>query len=246
MKNFLAKSACALALVSFAGTAHAASYKEVEVTDGGSIVGSVSAGGAEAESKSYTISKDPDICGEGTRTVDFVRVNDAGMLQDSVVFLEKVKEGKPFPEEIKTLTLTQEGCEFSPAMAVIANLGELTAINSDATLHNIHTYELIGKARRTLMNVSQPNAGDTVTKEIKLRKGNGMKVECDAHDFMHSFVYVAKNPYYSVVDENGHFEITDVPAGTYDIMVWHGLLGEIEGGEVTVDANGEVTFDLSY
>ena len=48
------------------------------------------------------------------------------------------------------------------------------------------------------------------------------------------------------VSYSGNFEIGDVPAGTYDIMVWHGLLGEIEGGEVTVDANGEVTFDMSY
>jgi len=245
MKNFLAKSACTIAMMGFVGTAHAAAYSEIEVTDGGSTVGSISAGEAVSESKTYTISKDTDICGEGTRTVDFVRVNE-GMLQDAVVFLEKVKEGKPFPEEIMTLTLTQEACEFAPTLGVIANLGELTAINSDHTLHNIHSYELIGKARRTLMNVSQPNAGDTVTKTIKLRKGNGMKIECDAHDFMHSFVYVAKNPYFSVVDENGNFEITDVPAGTYTIMVWHGKLGEIEGGEVTVDANGEVTFDMSY
>lgn len=245
MMNFLAKSVCAIALTGFATTATAAKYAEVEVTDGGTIVGSVSAGGAESESKSYTISKDPDICGEGTRTVDFVRVNE-GMLQDAVVFLSDIDEGKAFPEEIKTLTLSQEGCEFSPALGVIANLGELTAINSDHTLHNIHTYELIGSARRTLMNVSQPSAGDTVTKSVKLRKGNGIKVECDAHDFMHSFVYVAKNPYYSVVDENGAFSITDVPAGTYEIMVWHGLLGEVEGGEVTVDANGEVSFDLTY
>lgn len=245
MKNFLAKSACTIAMMGFVGTAHAAAYSEIEVTDGGTIVGSISAGEAVSESKTYTISKDTDICGEGTRTVDFVRVNE-GMLQDAVVFLEKVKEGKSFPEEIMTLTLTQEACEFAPALGVIANLGELTAINSDHTLHNIHTYELIGNARRTVMNVSQPEAGDTVTKGIKLRKGNGMKIECDAHDFMHSFVYVAKNPYYSVVDENGSFEITDVPAGTYAIMVWHGKLGEIEGGEVTVDANGEVTFDMSY
>lgn len=245
MNNFLTKTAFAVALLGFVGTAHAAAYKEVEVTDGGTIVGSVSAGGAEAESKSYTISKDPEICGEGTRTVNFVEVNEAGMLMNSVVFLEKVGEGKPFDPAIMELTLTQEACEFGPELGVMANLGELTAINSDHTLHNIHTYELIGNARRTVMNVSQPNEGDVVTKAIKLRKGNGMKVECDAHDFMHSFVYVAKNPYYSVVDETGHFEIDDVPAGTYTIMVWHGMLGEIEG-EVTVEANGEVTYDMSY
>lgn len=245
MKNILTKTLCVAVLLGMAGSANAAKYKEIEVTDGGSIVGSVSAGGAAAESKSYTISKDPDICGEGTREVNFVRVND-GMLQDAVVFLEKVKEGKAFPEELATLVLKQEKCEFSPALGVISNGGSLTAINSDHTLHNIHVYELIGKARRTVMNVSQPNAGDEVTKEIKLRKGNGMKVECDAHDFMHSFVYVAKNPYFSVVDENGAFSIGDIPAGTYKISVWHGLLGEIEGGEVEVSASGEVTFDLSY
>jgi Polysaccharide lyase family 4, domain II len=245
MKKILTRSACLIALLGFASVADAAKYKEIEVTDGGTIVGQVSAGDEAPLTKSYTISKDPEICGEGTREVDFVRVKD-GMLQDAVVFLEKVKEGKAFAPENLSLTLTQKGCEFSPRLGVMANKGELTALNSDNTLHNIHTYEIIGKARRTVMNVSQPNQGDTVTKKIKLRKGNGMKIECDAHDFMHSFVYIAKNPYFSVVDENGRFEIGDVPAGTYNITVWHGALGEVEGGEVTVAANGEVTFDLSY
>lgn len=245
MKKFVTTTVCAAAILGMASVANAAKYSEIDVTDGGSIVGSVSAGEAQSETKSYTISKDPEICGEGTRDVNFVRVND-GMLQDAVVFLEKVKEGKAFPPELATLTLTQEKCEFSPALGVISNKGEMTAINSDHTLHNIHVYELIGKARRTVLNVSQPNAGDVVTKEIKVRKGNGLKVECDAHDFMHSFVFVAKNPYYAVVDDNGGFAIGDIPAGKYKITVWHGLLGEVEGGEVEVTASGETKFDLSY
>lgn len=245
MKKMATKGALLATLLGMAGAVNAASYKEIDVTDGGSIVGRVSAGSNAAESKSYTISKDPEICGEGTREVNFVRVN-GGMLQDAVVFLSKVKEGKAFPPELAALTLNQEKCEFLPALGIMANKGELTAINSDHTLHNIHTYEQIGKARRTVMNVSQPNAGDTVTKEIKLRKGNGMKVECDAHDFMHSFVFVAKNPYFAVVDENGGYSIADVPAGKYKVVVWHGFLGEIKGGEIEVAAGGETSLDLSY
>lgn len=245
MTDLLFKTACAAAFLGMAGLANAASYKEVNVTDGGTLDGSVSAGDAEPEAKTFTISKDPNICGEGTRVVDFVRVND-GMLLDAVVFLEKVKEGKAFPPELASLTLNQERCQFSPVLSVMSNEGELTAVNADATLHNIHTYELIGKARRTVLNVSQPNQGDEVTKEVKLRKGNGMKVECDAHDFMHSFVFVAKNPYFSVVDENGNFSIGDIPAGKYDVVVWHGFLGEIEAGEVEVGAGGEVSLELSY
>ena len=234
MKNLLKKSAAAFAMLGMASTASAGGYDEIEVVDGGSFIGTVAAGENETDFRSYTISKDPDVCGEGLREVNFVEVNEAGMLMNAVVFLNDVDEGKAFPEELMTLTL------------VMANTGDLTAINSDHTLHNIHTYELIGSARRTVMNVSQPEQGDTVTKQIKLRRGNGMKVECDAHDFMHSFVYVAKNPYFSVVDENGAFSIGDIPAGTYEVMMWHGFLGEIEVGEITVEANGEVSMDLSY
>ena len=140
----------------------------------------------------------------------------------------------------------QEKCRFEPFLGIMVNKGELTAINKDATLHNIHTYELIGKARRTVFNVSQPEAGDTFTKTIKLRKGAGMKVDCAAHDFMHGFVFVARNPYFAVVDENGEFEIGDIPPGKYKIKVWHGQLGELKGGKVEVSAGGVATVDFSY
>jgi len=233
------------AMIGLASTAQAGKYKAIDVTDGGSISGSVLSGDAVAETKSYTISKDPNICGEGTRDVNFVRIND-GKLLDAVVFLEKVKTGKPFADEVASLEIDQKGCAFSPLLGVIENKGELTALNQDPTLHNIHVYEQIGKARRTLMNVSQPNQGDSVTKVIKVRKGNGLKIECDAHDFMHAFVFVAKNPYYAVVDENGAFSIGDIPAGTYKVSVWHGKLGQIAGGEVVVTAGGDTSIDLSY
>ena len=245
MRKFIVMSACAVAMLSLTATANAASYKEIAVSGGGSIVGMVAAGANAAQTKTFTISKDPEICGEGTREVPFVRVNGDALL-DAVVFLYKVKQGKAFPEDLHSLTLTQEKCEFSPFLSVMANGGELTAVNHDHTLHKIHTYELIGKARRTVFNVSQPTAGDTFTKTIKLRRGNGIKIECDAHDFMHGFVFVARNPYFAVVDDNGGFEIGDIPPGTYKIRVWHGQLGEIKGGKVEVTEGGVTTVELSY
>ncbi len=245
MTNILMKSAVALAMLGLATTAGAKGYKEVDVANGGALAGTVAAGSAQPDTRDYTISKDPAVCGTGTRQVPFVQIND-GKLMNAVVFLKDVKEGKAFDPDSINLTLNQKGCAFSPAMGVMANLGELTAINDDATLHNIHTYEIIGKARRTVMNVSQPNKGDVVTKKVKLRRGDGMKIECDAHDFMHGFVFVARNPYYSVVDENGAFSIEGIPAGTYKVVIWHGFLGEVDAGEVTIDAGGQVSMDLTY
>jgi hypothetical protein len=246
MKNLLTKSAIAIAMLGLATAASAKGYKEVEVTNGGSFVGTVSAGDNTADTRTYTISKDPEICGEGSREVPFIELGEAGMLINSVVFLSNIEQGKPMPEELMKLTLDQKNCEFSPALGVMANLGELTAINSDHTLHNIHSYELIGKARKTVINVSQPKQGDVLTKKIKLRRGNGMKIECDAHDFMHSFVYVAKTPYFSVVGADGKFSIADIPAGEYKAVIWHGFLGEKKVGKITVEAGGEVSMELSY
>jgi hypothetical protein len=62
---------------------------------------------------------------------------------------------------------------------------------------------------------------------------------------MHSFVFVAKNPYYAVVDNSGHFSIDNVPPGKYTIKAWHGKLKE-QKGKVTVSANGTVTFDFDF
>ncbi len=245
MKKIMTGMVCAAAMVSFASVAQAAKYKEVDVKGGGSISGMVVAGSAAAKAKSYTISKDPQICGDGSREVPLVEINN-GVVKNAVVYLSKVKEGKAFPDALKNVKLDQKGCAFMPAFSVMANGGKLTAVNSDSTLHNIHTYELIGKARRTVMNVSQPNKGDSVTKKVKMRKGTGMKIECDAHDFMHAYMFVAKNPYFAVLDDKGGFKIDNIPAGKYKVRLWHGFLGEIKGGEIEVKTGGDSKVDLSF
>lgn len=119
------------------------------------------------------------------------------------------------------------------------------AKNSDPVLHNIHTYEIIGRAKKTVLNVSQPEQGAITNKKIKLKRGAAMKLECDAHDFMHGFIFVAKNPYYAVVNKDGAFTIKDVPPGKYKIKAWHGTLG-IKKDKVEVPANGKVTVNFEY
>lgn len=222
-------------------SAQAAKYKEVAVSDGGSVSGKISFSGKDPAPKTYAITKDNSVCGQGNREIDFVQVNNGG-LTNAVVYLDKVKQGKSFPA--LTGTLDQKGCEFLPFLSVMHNNQKIDAINQDPVLHNIHTYEQIGRAKKTLFNVSQPEPG-TVTKSVKLKRGAAIKVECDAHDFMHSFVFVAKNPYYAVVDAEGNFKIDGIPPGKYKINAWHGTLG-IKKGKVEIAANGTASVDFSY
>ncbi len=241
MKKLLtALSVAGLCALPLAG--QAAAYKEVSVSNGGTITGTVNFAGKDLPPKVYKITKDNNVCGTGERQIDYVRVKD-GHLLDTVVYLDKVKQGKPFPAALSKEKIDQKGCEFKPFLQVMKNGSKLAAVNDDPVLHNIHTYEIIGRTKKTVFNVSQPEP-NTVTKTVKLKRGVGMKVECDAHDFMHGFVFVAKNPYFAKVAEDGSFKIDNVPAGKYTIKVWHGTLKGAKD-KVQVAAGGTANVDFT-
>lgn len=221
----------------------AAKYKVVEVGDGGSISGKVMFNGNDPAPVAYKISKDNEVCGSGNREVDFVRVND-GALVDVVVYLSKVKQGKAFNPDEKDASIVQKGCEFLPFIQIMQNDSNAAIVNEDPVLHNIHTYEIIGKAKKTVMNISQPDKG-TINKKVKLKRGDAMKVECDAHDFMHGFVFVAKNPYYAQVADDGSYSIDNIPPGKYKVLAFHGTLGT-QKGKVEVAAGASQTVDFTF
>jgi hypothetical protein len=242
------RNAASLATIVVIGTVLSASanaaYMEATVTGGGVIAGKVQIRSSNPRVERYIISKNPEACGPGYRDVPVVRTAGDALL-DAVVYLEDVKRGKPFRAAAKKVTIDQARCFFVPYLSVMANGGELEAVNSDPVLHNIHVYELTGRGRHTVMNVSQPERGNIVAKRILLREGTATKVQCDAHAFMHAYVFVARNPYYAVVDDRGGFRITDVPPGRHTITVWHPFLGRTKE-TVVVPVNGEVTLDFSY
>ncbi len=243
-KSLIALTLTLTAAIGLPLTANAATYSVVDVANGGSINGKVKFTGTDPAPKIFTITKDNDTCGTGERKIDFVRVTN-GTLNDTVVYLKKVKSGKPFSTEFDNTEIDQNKCDFIPFLSIMKNKDKLLVRNSDPVLHNIHTYELIGKAKKTTFNISQPPELTTINKTVKLKRGTSMKLECDAHDFMHGYVFVAKNPYFSVVKDDGSFTIDNIPPGKYNIIAWHGLLGE-KKGKVTVAADSTVNIDFTF
>jgi hypothetical protein len=221
----------------------AAAYDVAPVADGGSVAGKVLYKGAPA-SKKMLITKNNDVCGDGEREIVEVAVK-GGALENALVVIDGIDKGKAWAPPGKKPLLNQKGCRFLPAMLVVPRGGEVDILNSDPVLHNIHSYEVIGTSRRTLFNFGQPNQGQTLTKPVAVRRGEWVKIECDAHDFMHAWMFAAASPYVAVTREDGTFAIGDVPPGKYKVRAIHPVLG-VKDGEVTVAARGkaEISFDF--
>lgn len=225
-------------------SSRAAEYDVVDVANGGVVRGRIELFSPRSWIQEYIISKDTAICGKGLYGVQTIRVKGKALL-DAVVYIEGVRRGKPFPASSKKTTINQRNCRFKPYLSVLMNGGELEAVNSDRTLHNIHVYELTRHGRSSVLNVSQPRKGNIVAKRISAAKGHALKVECDAHDFMQAYVFMARNPYYDLVDGNGGFEIPNVPPGRYVIRAWHPTLGE-QSASVVVSPGRAATVDFLY
>lgn len=222
-------------------------YEAAPVADGGSFVGRVTFKGTPPPNTRILITKDFEICGKGEREIPEVAVSDKGGLQETVVYIEKIKKGKAWanPKGGEYL-LNQKGCRFIPYLQVVQKKQTLIVQNSDPVLHNIHVRELIGRARRTLFNFGQPRQGQRVPQKISPIRSPRIKVECEAHNFMHGWMFAAENPYYSVSKTDGSFKIDQVPAGKYTVKAWHPILGT-QKSTVTVPPNGkvEVSFEFS-
>ncbi|MBT4934098.1 MAG: hypothetical protein HOL66_12880 [Rhodospirillaceae bacterium] len=231
-------------VMSFSARMDARAYELKQPVDSGSIRGKVHIGNAIPLVKRMQIFKDQKICGTKHRDIPLVQASGDGLL-NTVVYLEDISSGKPFRAASKKITVNQLGCRFIPHLSVMANGGEIEIINSDTILHNIHTYEMVGPANFSAFSVSQPQRGDIVTKRIELKRSVGMRIMCDAHDFMRGFVFVARNPYYAIVDGDGEFFIDNVPPGTYAIKSWHGTLGEKQAS-VSIQPNGVVKIEFFY
>jgi hypothetical protein len=71
-------------------------------------------------------------------------------------------------------------------------------------------------------------------------------IKCNQHPWMKAYAGVMDHPFFAVSDSSGKFEIRGLPEGTYNLVIWHEVLGEQEM-EITVipgeSRNVDFTFD---
>jgi len=205
-------------------------YEAVEVKEGGSISGEVKFSGTPPTPEKIAATKDQEVCAKTEKVNESLLVGANKGIQNVVVSISNIQKGKKLPDA--GATLDQKDCRYTPHVLLSPAGKEVSILNSDGILHNIHTYS----TKNPAFNKAQPK----FRKEMKEKfdQPETVKLTCDAHGWMSGWLIVQDHPYYAITDANGAFKITDIPSGDYELKFWHETLGETTQ-KVSVKANEE-------
>jgi plastocyanin len=214
-----------------------AAYQGGDVKDGGTITGTVKFKGTAPAPKKLDVSKDKEVCDKSPK-LDPSLIVKGGNLVNAVVTITDIQKGKKI--DAKKVTLDQKGCEYHPHVLAFPAGSTIQILNPDGILHNVHSYS---KANSPF-NMAQPKFKKTM--DVKIDKPEAIEVKCDVHGWMQGWLVATENPYFAMTDDSGNFKLTDVPAGTYTVQVWHEKLGKTTQ-KVTVKAkeDAKASFELA-
>jgi len=192
-------------------------YTVIQVTNGGTITGTVKWSGAEPPGLDVSVNKDPQVCDpESHKTVNLERmvIGPNGGVANTIVYINNISQGKAMNLPTPRRALDQKNCRYEPHILLVPQSAELAMKSSDAVLHTVH---MDGAAS---FNLPFPFPDRVITR--KMDTPGLVNLRCNGgHVWMNAEMMVVSHPYYAVTDLNGRFELDDVPAGDYEVIAWH-------------------------
>ena len=162
-----------------------------------------------------------------------VVVNANGTLANVFVYVKEGLKKESIPAAVgDPVTFDQNGCMYAPHVVGVRVGQKLKIVNSDPTMHNVHTLSKTNPQ----FNSAMPTKGQVIEKEFK-KAEFPVKVKCDVHGWMMVYVGVMDHPFFAVTDSSGNFTINNLPPGEYTFEAWHEKLGT-KTAKMTVTEGG--------
>lgn len=168
-------------------------------------------------------------------------VGAGGGLANVFVFLSKVPNVDVPPPPSDPIVIDQKGCKFVPHASIIRVGQPLKMINTDPVAHNV---KLTGVAMS--FNSTIPG-GDTSGVQTAYERPERFPIPmaCDFHGWMQAYQLAVNHPWAALTGEDGTFEITGVPAGKMEFVVWHEKAGRIES-KLIVDIPADGVLEKNF
>ena len=225
-------------------------YKITSVDQGGALTGRVNLVGLMPKARAFHLIHAPNIefCsrmsdGKGHRILYDFTVSKNGGLQDTVIAIQGVKKGKPFPRKLQTLHLSR--CHANKYVIGIKNGENILIENKDPIKHEIATYEIYGAHRNQTSNKSVLPVNSQIRSAFIKPGAPEFILKCNLHPFLQTRGYIVDNPYFVISDAEGNFNIDNIPPGTYEVTAWHPFV-PVQTGTVTIETGKKAQLDFTF
>ncbi|MDE3155742.1 MAG: carboxypeptidase regulatory-like domain-containing protein [Acidobacteriota bacterium] len=152
---------------------------------------------------------------------------------DAVIYIVKAPGTfAPQPEE-----MDQHDMVFRPHVLPVLVGSKVTFLNHDPVPHNVFSpsYEKYD------LGTWEPGHIRTYTFKTCQQVPCAYTQLCRLHENMEAFIVVLQNPYFSVSEPSGDYQITNVPPGNYTLAIWYPGKQKAASRSITVKAGTTLT-----
>jgi plastocyanin len=167
-----------------------------------------------------------------SRTARGVKLAPAAELLNVIVFLKDAPRSAVAPTRAEIRQISET---FVPRAVAVTVGSEVSFPNGDPFYHNVFSL-----SRPRTFDLGRYPSGQT--RAVTFSRPGLVKVFCQIHSHMSASVMVFDHTWYAIPDEDGRFELNDLPPGPRTLAAWHERLGEtttdvrLEGGRAaTID-----------
>lgn len=161
------------------------------------------------------------------------RIEPYKISEKAVVYLESAQVESSYDPPDDHPQLNQQDMMFRPLVLPIIAGTTVDFPNNDNLFHNVFSY-------------SQPREFDLgryprgQKRSVTFDKPGIINVYCDIHSYMYATILVLKNPFFTAPDEDGNYEIDQIPPGNYRLNFWYGRK-QVESKNISLKSGQAIT-----
>lgn len=137
----------------------------------------------------------------------------AGTTETIIVYLDDHPALKQPPDPTAEPVIDQRELTILPHVTPVVTGTTVAFLNSDMVYHNIFS---LSKAKQ--FNLGRFPAGEKHS--VTFDRPGVVEVFCDIHSDMNGVVLVLPNPFFTTVNADGSYRISNIPPGTFVVQVW--------------------------
>jgi plastocyanin len=164
------------------------------------------------------------------------------LLADAVVLAAPVDPKNALRAKPPADAVDQVDKQFVPYVTPVFVGSKVRFPNSDHVRHQVYSFSPAKK-------FELPLYGGTDAPPVVFDQPGVVVLGCNIHDWMVGYIYVSETPFFAKTEAAGTAILNDLPAGEYNVRVWHPGMEhgeETTARRVSVNADGptSVEWDL--